>query len=305
MPEMDQGIKRLVQTHPQDVLALVLPGAQVLGVLPVDVATERQQVLDNLLRVRYQGVEFAVDLEIEAQVREDIAFRLYEYGMRARLVTRMPVLSAVLWLEPGGTPPTSPFEDRAGNLLSATRHFTGTELYKLSAEELFSRGLPGMLPLVAFSAQRMDLGAIERAARLVQERASAGDVPELETLLAVFAGRRFDMTTMRALLRRVFMNTEIIETSSLYQEILARGREQGIERGIEQGIEQGIERGVQHEAAEAVRVVLRSRFGELTPELEAAISRADVTHLHAALAHAVTATNDDLLALLREGQPQE
>lgn len=66
MPEMDQGIKRLVQPHPQDVLALVLPGAEVLGVLPVDVATERQQVLDNLLRVQYQGVEFAVDLEVEA-----------------------------------------------------------------------------------------------------------------------------------------------------------------------------------------------------------------------------------------------
>jgi hypothetical protein len=203
MPEMDQGIKRLVQTHPQDVLALVLPGAEILGVLPVDVATERQQVLDNLLLVRYQGIEFAVDLEIEAQAREDIAFRLYEYGMRARLVTRMPVLSAVLWLEPGGVPPTSPFEDKVGDLLSATRHFIGIELYKLSAEDIFSRGLPGMLPLVAFSAQRADLGAIERAARLVQERASADDVPELETLLAVFASRSFDTTTMRALLGRV------------------------------------------------------------------------------------------------------
>jgi predicted transposase YdaD len=207
------------------------------------------------------------------------------------------VISAVLWLEPGGIPPTSPFEDRAGDLLSATRHFTGVELYRLTAEDIFSRGLPGMLPLVAFSAQRADLEAIERAARLVQERAPAGDVPELETLLAVFAGRRFDMATMRALLRRVFMNTEIIETSSLYQEIIARGREQGIEQGIEQG--------VQHEAAEAVRVVLRSRFGELTPEIEAAISEADVNHLHAALAQAVTATTDELLALLREGKPQE
>lgn len=213
--------------------------------------------------------------------------------MRARLVTRMPVLSAVLWLEPGGIPPTSPFEDRAGGLLSATRHFIGIELYKLSAEEIFSRGLPGMLPLVAFSAQRTDLGAIEQAARLVQERAQASDVSEIETLLAVFAGRRFDLATMRALLRRVFMNTEIIETSSLYQEILDRGREQGREQGV------------QHEAAEAVRVVLRSRFGELTPEVAAAISGADVDHLHAALAQAVTATRDDLLMLLREDPPQE
>jgi predicted transposase YdaD len=97
------------------------------------------------------------------------------------------------------------------------------------------------------------------------------------------------------------MNTDIIETSSLYQEILARGRDQGIEQGIERGQEQG----VQHEAAEAVRVVLRSRFGELPPEIEAAIRAADVDHLHAALAQAVTATRDELLVLLRAGQPQE
>lgn len=109
MPDMDQGIKRLIQTHPADVLALTLPGADYLGTLPVDVAAEPRLALDTLLRVRYKGIECAVDLEAEARARPDMGWRLFEYGARATIVTGLPVLSVVLWLEPGGVPPPSPF----------------------------------------------------------------------------------------------------------------------------------------------------------------------------------------------------
>ena len=77
MPEMDQGIKRLIQTRPADVLALAVPGAEYLGPLPADVATEPQLVRDTLMHVRYHGIECAVDLEAEAQARRDIARRLF------------------------------------------------------------------------------------------------------------------------------------------------------------------------------------------------------------------------------------
>lgn len=65
-----------------------------------------------------------------------------------------------------------------------------------------------------------------------------------------------------------------------------------------------MQQGMRREAAEAARVVLRGRFGTLSSELDAAIGTADVEHLHAALARAATASADELLALLREGQPQ-
>jgi hypothetical protein len=81
VPDMDQGIKRLIQTHPADVLALTLPGADYLGTLPVDVAAEPRLALDTLLRVRYKGIECAVDLEAEARARLDMGRRLFEYGV--------------------------------------------------------------------------------------------------------------------------------------------------------------------------------------------------------------------------------
>lgn len=80
MAEMDQGIKRLIQTHPADMLALAVPGGEFLNPLHVDVATEPQLVLDTLLRVRNHGIECAVDIEAEARPHAEIGRRLFEYG---------------------------------------------------------------------------------------------------------------------------------------------------------------------------------------------------------------------------------
>lgn len=129
---------------------------------------------------------------------------------------------------------------------------------------------------------------------------SAYKVMTLESLLAVFATRRFEASVMLDLMRRLFMSNEILEQSSLYQLWV----KQATERGIEQGIEQGVQQGMRREAVEAVRVVLRGRFGALSPELDAAIGEADVGRLHAVLARAAIAREDELLALLHEGPPQ-
>jgi predicted transposase YdaD len=263
--EMDQGIKRLVQSHPADVLALAVPGAEYLGPLTLDVATEPQLVLDTLMRVRFEGVECAVDLEAEARPHPEIARRLYEYGTRASVVTRLPVISVVLWLEPNGAAPPSPYELRAGTWLLATWHFIGIRLFDLPAETLFERGLVGLLPLAPFTRDGHDLAVIERAAAVVKERAAPDDVAELESLLAVFGSRTFGAAEMRALLRRVFMSTEIIGTSALYQEWIQEGESRGKAEGVR----------------ETVLLLLRARFGELAPEVEQAVTVASVERLEA------------------------
>jgi hypothetical protein len=253
----------LVQSHPADVLALAVPGAEYLGPLTQDVATEPQLVLDSLLLVRLEGAECAVDLEAEARPRPDIARRLFEYGSRACILTRKPVISVVLWLEPDGTTPSSPYELRAGSRLLATWHFVGIPLFEVAAETLFSRGLVGLLPLVPFTREGHDLQVVERAAEAVKERASPADVSELESLLAVFGTRTFGADEMRALMRRIFMSTEIIETSALYQEWIQKGRAEGRAEGVR----------------EAALVLLRARFGEVAADLEQVIGAADADSL--------------------------
>lgn len=272
MPDMDQGIKRLIQTHPADVLALTLPGADYLDTLPVDVAAEPQLALDTLLRVRYQGIECAVDLEAEARARPDMGRRLFEYGARATIVTGLPIISIVLWLEPGGTPPPSPFELRAADRLIAHWHFSGIEVYKLSAEQLIGPGLPGLLPLVPFTVEGGDLATVERATRLVQERAPTAEMSELANLLILFAGRRLDEAVLRILAGRLQVSYELIRESSVYRDLSAAD----------------IARSKVETAREAALLALRGRFGALPKDIERAVASAPVETLFDVLAHVAT-----------------
>jgi hypothetical protein len=294
MPDMDQGIKRLIQRHPADVLKLALPDAEFLGILPTELVTEPQRVLDVLARVRYRGVECAADIEVEARPRPEIARRLFEYGARIATNTGLPVLSVVLWLESGGVPPASPYVIRAGDEVLATWRFAGVELYHLGAEQLIAPGLLGLLPLVPFSRDGIDIAVIERAGQIVKERAPADELGEMETLLAIFGARTFGAEVMRAMLRRLAMSTEILDTSPLYQEWKREWQEQGMQQGMQQGIQQG------HADAwrEALLLVLRGRFGELPESLVGATSAAPSERIEEALARAATASLDELAAML-------
>ena len=60
-----------------------------------------------------------------------------------------------------------------------------------------------------------------------------------------------------------------LKQTRVYQEALAEGEERGLERGLEQGLERGLEQGERL----VVENLLRVRFGELDPEIQAIISR--------------------------------
>lgn len=286
--DMDQGIKRLIQTHPADVLALALPDAEHLGMLPTDVAAEPQLMLDTLQRIRYQGVECAANIEAEARPRPDMPRRCFEYGARASIIHSLPVITIVLWLEPGGAVPTSPYELRVGDQLIATWHFIGIEVYRLRAADILARGQVGLLPLIAFTEDGKSLATVEAAAHAVQERAIETDVPELEFLLALFSSRNLGIEPVRELIRRLFMNREILEESPLYHLLVQQATEQGIAQGMAQGEERGLR--------EAALILLRGRFGEPAADVVAAVNSASRETLNAILLNAAT----DTLAQIRE-----
>lgn len=294
MAEMDQGIKRLIQTHPQDVLALAVPDATYLGTLPVDVATEPQLTLDTLLRARIGAEECAVDIEAEARPHPEIARRLFEYGARATIITGLPVVSVVLWLERGGPPPSSPYELRLAGRPILAWHFVGVEIYNLRAQSLLTIDMLGLAPLVAFTREAREIATIARAAEFVKAHAPPGEVEELEALLAVFGARTFGAQAMQHLIRRLFMSTEILETSPLYQEWIRAATEKGMKAGIEQGRELGIEQGLR----DAAIAIIRGRFGTLPAEVEQALKGADTPALQALLPHAGTDSLDELRARL-------
>lgn len=260
MADMDQGFKRLCQTHPQDFLEFAVPGARYLGPLPTDLATEPQLTADTLFRANYQGIECAVNIEAEAVTNAAMAERCFTYGARAYIVHRLPVLTIVLWLQKDVQPPASPFELRVGDWLIATWHFRGIEIYDVPAERILSDGTVGLLPLVPFMRNGGSETAIEAAARLVRDRAPAEQVNELESLLAVFGARQLGSPAMMALLRRIGMTSDLIQSSPLYQEWVAEAAAQAAAQA-------------RQEAYTALTTLWRARFGEPSADVLAALEQ--------------------------------
>ena len=298
MADMDQGVKRLIQMRPADILSFIFPNVQLeyLGMAPTDVATEPQLVLDTLPIVLLQGVTCIIDVEFEAQPTSTIGKRLDGYAARASLVYDLPVLSVVIWLTPHGAPPSSPYEVRVGDFLISQRYFTGLELYKVQAEallELGRQGIVGLLPLVPFARGGVSEPILEQTAQTIVDQAAADQVAELESLWAVFASRQVDQHVILSMLRRLLMSTEILEQSSLYREWVERakaeGQKQGLEQGLEQGrelgLEQGAERGKRDGLAEATQIILEQRFGALPDDLITALAQATISRLEDVLTH--------------------
>lgn len=146
---------------------------------------------------------------------------------------------------------------------------------------LINPGLVGLLPLVPFTSDA-NRDIIERTADLVKATAPADALDELETLLLVFASRKYDTEFAKSIARRLFMSTEILEKSSLYQEWVQHAREQGIEQGTAKGLR------------EAALLTLRARLGELPPEIADAVTRASVPMLEDLLAHVTSDTPEQL-----------
>jgi hypothetical protein len=209
----------------------------------------------------------------------------------------LPVISVVFWLHANGTRPASPYRVQVGSRRIVDWYFTGIALYDIPAQTLLERGIAGLLPLVPFCRDGGTLDVIERAAEQVKAQAAEPDLLELESLLAVFGARFVGAAPMLALIRRLFMSTEILETSPLYQEWVQKAREEGKAEGEARGEARGKAEGLR----EAALAVLRSRFGELAPSLVDAINSAVLVQLQDVLAHATTDSLEQITARL--GQP--
>ena len=90
------------------------------------------------------------------------------------------------------------------------------EVYELAAEQIVATGPLGLLPLTPFM-RRADIPTLERAAIAARDHTSGADAGDLVSLLAVLVARFHGDTAARELVRRVFMSTELLDESPLYQ----------------------------------------------------------------------------------------
>ena len=300
MGDMDQGIKRLLQLRPQDILTIAFPDAhaQYLGPLATDVAMEPQLITDVLQRALLYGIECAIDIEAEAYPSAEMPRRCFAYGARIDIIYNLPVLSVVLLLQPGGSVAPPPYQRSIGPIPIVTWHFQNIEVYRLNGRDILNAGMISLMPLIPFMADR-SLALIEEAARAIQEQIPDKELAEdLESMLAVFGAKFFGTETMRSLMRRLAMSFDIMKESPLFQEWMAEATEMGLQRGVERGMQQGMQQGVLQAKRDDMRLLLEKRFGPLDPLLIAAIETANLDKLNAVFIDAISDSLDQIRARL-------
>ncbi len=283
MGETDQGIKRLLQAFPADILHFALgPECEYLGMLDTDVAIEAQLVMDRLFHALYQGDECAIDMEVQGKSDASMPQRMFRYAQRGSFIYKMKLLSLVLWLRKGKDTFTRyVYEERVGDRLLGTWVIYGIEIFALQARDILNGNVLALLPLVPFM-QGGDMSTIEEAAHRVEREMPDELGKTLNTLLAVFTAQFHGKSAARALLEGLKMNTSIVEESPLYQEWVEQAEAKGKAEGKAEG------------TRNALISVLSGRFGSLDADLTVAIERADEAALLAVLQHITTDTLDEI-----------
>ena len=292
MADMDQGIKRLIQLFPGELIAFAKPGVEYISPAPTDVAMERQLILDTLYRARYHGLDCMVNFEAQVDVSRDVPRRMAEYAGRVKTIYHLPLFSIILWLKQKGPVPQPPYEEWLDDYFVSSHNFINIEVYRLSAEQTLASGPIALLPLIPLmegATEATDVTAMQKIAQSLPSELQQS----ASELLAVFIARQFnDKDLAKQIYRRIYMSTELLEESPLYQE--------AIEKGLERGIPKGIEQGVLQAKRDDIRLLLEKRFGPLDAPLITVIESANLDTLKAIFLDAISDSLEHIRTHIQE-----
>lgn len=232
-----------------------------------------------------------VHIEVQGQRKADFSARMWEYFALIRLRTGLPVFPLVLHLSPGdgGITREEYTEDLLGERLLTFR-YGAVNLPELSADDYLNETEPvgwalasGMRPGSAGRA-RLKFETLRRIAQSSVDDARTGLLGTvIETLLPL--NRRSDRERFAELLASEPSGAEVRQVYNIFEE---RGEQRGIIRGQQVFLTR----------------MLRTKFGELSADVEARVAaiskQADLERLADKL---LTAQSLEELGLL-PGQPQ-
>lgn len=188
---------------------------------------------DKVIRVA-EAEPWILHLEIQTDTDPQMARRLLRYNAMLQLRHEVPVVTAVVLLNPSRRMPelTGAFEVRPPVGSPWEFRYEVVRVWERPADE-FLNGPLGLLPLAPLSAARR--AELPRVVAGMRDRIGAvADRPYAARLWAasfVLAGLRYDEAVAEA----VFAGVMQMEESSTYQLLIRRGMERGVEQGIETG----------------------------------------------------------------------
>jgi len=303
MGQLDMAVRHVTQHHPEQLVAgLFAPHLRVdVGRWLETQVTTVERRLDKALELRVDGEPRLLSVEFLAELRDEDAYRIFEYTalllMGLRRITDSaplpPLESAVIVL--GGRqqpwPPTGAYRTGWPESPFSGVHFRVEAVYQRTVAELLSRA--GTLWLV-FTPLAVDANveAMRQVTAAIRER-EPDELERAELYAAMLVLAEFDPWNhnlhkeVRGMIAEQ-LDMDVIMKSATLREAFERGCEEGKEKGVEKGIER------------LLRTLFERRVGRAltTPEQQALAVQARTQTGQAALDAALQFEGEALAAWL-------
>ncbi|WP_448571283.1 Rpn family recombination-promoting nuclease/putative transposase [Trichothermofontia sp.] len=253
----DNVCKFLAETYTQDFAQWLLGDAIGLTQLsPSELSVEPMRA-DALILLAAD--QLLLQIEFQTQPEAPIPYRMAEYRLRGyRRYPKLPMRQIVIYLKPT----RSERVHQTVFAISGMRHeFEVIRLWECSPDDLLP--FPGLWPLAILCGTPDKTATLRRIAQRIERLPDRGIQGNVAAATAVLAGLVLEKTVIQQILRE-----EIVKESVIYQDILSKG------------VQQGLQQGLQREISLVLRL-LKHRFGDLEPTLEARIRSLPVEQLEA------------------------
>jgi predicted transposase/invertase (TIGR01784 family) len=242
MAQYDNTCKILVEQFTADIATWLLGE-------PIDLTTlESTELLvdpihtDSLILL--QSDDLILHIEFQVEPKAELPFRMLDYRVRShRRYPQKAMRQFVVYLR--SSPSSLVYQDwfRLENL---SYSFQVIRLWEQPTEQFFQA--PGLLPFAVLSGCEDRSATLQQVARQLQNLPLADAAEQnLRASANILAGLLLDPELVSKVLRK-----DIMRESSVYQAILAEGRQEGLVEGLSQGLNRGLAEGLSQGLAEGL-----------------------------------------------------
>jgi len=158
----DSSIKAIFQEDAPDILPLLLPGAELLEVLDIEILRSPMRT-DRVYRVLYRGRTHIFHLEFQAGQDDKMAYRLGTYHMQLLQKYELPIISMVIYLFKT-TIVTSPLQELSGTEEILKFNFRVLPLWRVDGRQYIKKhnvSMYTLLPMMQDVGSSLILQAID------------------------------------------------------------------------------------------------------------------------------------------------
>lgn len=298
----DRTLKIIGRNYADLLLRLAFPDipAQLVGTLENVELSLPVRPVDFVHRIEHAGQEYLLHIEFQLEHKADFPRRMHSYHGALTEQFKLPVLTLALYLRPRSSPLPDEYTVCLGDRVVNRFSYPVLRLWDY-VEEIRSGQYRQLAPLLVTLVQTPDEHTLNEERELIMAEPADRKRADLLALAVTVASRYFDKAFLWQFFRE---EVEQMRESSLVEDWILEGIEQGIERGIEQGRRKGI----MQAQRETILQILHARFNLHPRQVEPLARRLeaidDPTRLKKLVEHALRdVTLTDFNTRLQDIQP--